>query len=656
MCAVAQRGPETFLNWRLNVLLLAMLAWAGVIVVRLAELQIVRQEELQERVENLHQTFEEIPAKRGEILDANGKTLAISHAEPFLFADPSVVENPREIVDALSAILKQDRKWHDRRLQRLSNRERRFCYLAKRLTLQEAEEIEALIESKGWKGLYLDDEIWRKYPKQWLASHVLGFVNSDMTVKEGLELFYDASMRGTPGKREVLRDGKQRRIDINPKVIKEPIIGSNLQLTLDENIQFFVEQALQRGMDTTGASHITAIVVDPRDGAVLAMANAPDFDPNRYGRNPDRLKNRALVDVYEPASAFKIVTVASALDQGIINLADQYDCERGGIRVADRYVRDWKPFGTLSVREILWHSSNVGTIKIAQQMKPEVFHDYIAKFGFGEKTGIDLPAESAGIFHPLNEWSAVSPSFLSMGYEISVTPLQMLMAAAVVANDGLRVEPYVVTRVIAPDGTVEDMRPTKPPERVISSRTARLMAETLRGVVDEGTASKAQIPGVSVFGKTGTARRISKQGYSRSKYNASFVGFFPTEAPRYGIIVVVQNPKGKKIHGGDVAAPIFSEIGRQIVLYEQSRDFKRELRLFESTPDWPSNTADVAVSDNIMPNLEGLGLRNVLYLCGRLGIKPVFTGSGRVMSQWPFPGEPIPEDRICKVEMARGAP
>jgi len=629
------------------------LLWSGGIVYRLVDLQILRKEEIRSQVETLHRGFEEIPAQRGEIRDAKGRVLAISQKEPYVFVDPMMLEDPKKTVADLSRILEKDRKWRRRQLARIRQgveKERSYCRIERRLSERQAREIEALDED----GLYVRHEPWRKYPHGALASHLVGFVGQGGD-KEGLEQSLDSLISGKPGQREVLRDGRRRRIGSEGQVLREPQIGANVELTIDANIQYFVEYALERALAETRARNVTAIVMNPHSGALLAMANKPDFDPNRYGKaGYYERKNRAVVDVYEPASAFKIITAAAALDAGLVRPDEVFYCEEGGIQVFDRYIRDNKRYGNLTTAAILWKSSNVGAIKIAQRMKPAVFHDYIDRFGFGQRTGVGLPAETNGIFRDLADWDKVSPSFLSIGHEISVTPLQMLTAASAIANDGLLPKPYLVARVIHPEGQVEDMTPQEPQTRVIRAESARMMRAMLRGVVERGTAKAARLPGVGVFGKTGTAQRLHDGKYAADKFNASFVGFFPADAPRFGVIVVVHHPKGGKVDGGEVAAPIFAEIARRLLLYERAAEPTEQKALAKRMPNWPSKPLPPDIEPGLMPDLRGVGLRNLLFQTHALGIKLNFSGTGRVVEQDPRPGEPIPRDRTCIVRLEEG--
>ncbi len=629
--------------------------WCGAIVYRLVDLQIVRSEEIQRTAQELHHTLEPIPAQRGEILDAKGKLLGINQKEPYVFVDPMKLTEPSKTVRALGEILGRNRAWRRDKLATIKQyaaKKRIYCRLERRISETAAIEIQKL----DLPGVYIRREVWRKYPLGKTASHLIGFLSQNGETMEGLEFSLDKAMRGTPGQREVIRDGKRRRIGSEGRVVRKPSIGSSVQLTIDANLQYFVENALMSALETTRARNATAIVMNPRTGAILALANMPDFDPNAFNvYGPFERKNRSIVDVYEPASAFKIITAAAALDVNVVNADQRFYCERGGIRVFDRYIRDNKSFDTLSVREILWHSSNVGAIKIAQRMKPKTFHDYIRRFGFGARTGVDLPAETPGIFRKFADWDKVSPAFLSMGHEISVTPLQMLTAACVIANEGKRPRPYLVSRILHPDGSLEARVPDLAAQpQVIRAETAALLKEVLKGVTQHGTAKAARLPGVEVFGKTGTAQRLHDGKYARDKFNASFVGFFPADQPRYGMIVVIHHPKGAKVDGGAVAAPVFAEIGRRILLYERAAAPENQLYVSQETPNWPSKQPEAASPQGAMPDFRGLGLRNLLFQCQLMGIKLKISGDGRVVRQSPEPGAPIPGDRVCTFSLEEG--
>lgn len=636
---------------RMGLLLGGVSLWCLLILGQLIKLQVIQGNDIKQKAEEMHTAFKAIPALRGQIVDKNGRLLALSIWEPSICADPSKIDDPKATVNALAKALGEGESWRKSMLSYLSNKKRKFRYVKKRASHAEA----AAVQPLGLKGIYVTQEPWRKYPNNWLGSHLLGFINQDRSAMEGLERSYDQRMEGKKGKIEVLRDGKGRRNGLSQKVLKEPEDGSDVHLTIDLNIQLFAEDALRRGMRQTRAESITAIVMEPDTGAILAMANAPDFNPNVFNKSSGNARrNRAVVDVYEPGSAFKVVTVAAAIDTNSVSMDQVFYSSPGPIKAYDKRIRNHPPFGPLNVSEILWHSSNSGTVQIATSMDTRDFFDYIQRFGFGSRTNVDLPAESPGILRNHADWDNASPYFLSMGHEISVTPLQMLSALCAVANGGYRVQPFLANRVVDASGESIDLRPETAPVRVIKPETAKALVQALRGVVTEGTAKRAAIEGTSVFGKTGTAQRIQGSTYAKNKFNSSFVGFFPAEAPRYGMIVVVHDPKGSKVHGGDVAAPIFGEIGKRIMDYERASKPNRKLTVSAQAPAWSEMDALPDSDGSTMPDFTGFGLRHLHLQARRLGIKLDIKGTGRVLRQWPNPGAPIPENRSCSVILNEG--
>ena len=645
------QGEKVFQS-RLWFLIVGMLLWIILIIGKLVDIQVVKSSHFKAEAEGMHTTRREIPALRGQIMDTHGRTLAISLWEPSITADPKLIENAPETVAALAKALGEGETWVKTMLPRLSNPNVRFRYIERRTTEAKASAVKKL----DLKGITVGRESWRKYPNEWIASHVLGFISQDEAQSEGVERIYNTYMQGQKGAMEVLRDARGRRNGMVEKLISAPKDGSSIQLTLDMTYQNFMEDAMRRSMAATHAESITGILMDPRTGAILAMANLPDFNPNGFkDAQPATRKNRATVDHYEPGSAFKIVTVAAGIDSGAVKPDQIFDCSNRLIAAGNRRIRNHEPFKMLDVPSILWYSSNSGVAQMAEAMGPKVFSQYIHAFGFGAKTKLDVPSETPGIMRQHADWYRNSHYFLAMGHEVSSTPIQMITALAAIANDGKIVRPYLAKAAVAPDGTVTDLRPTDPPRQVISKATADYMRAALEGVVMEGTAKRAAIHGIRVFGKTGTAQRQEANGtYARNKYNSSFVGFFPAEAPRYGMIVVVHDPKGPRLHGGDVAAPIFSEIGNRIMDLERAKAPVRELLVTSRSPNWSEEALPDPESPGVMPDLRGLGLRPLMKLAQRLGISVEIMGEGRVQAQSPLPGEPIPENRNCTVTLNEG--
>ena len=672
------KDPRRSFRNRLIFLSLGLLAWSSLIFFKLVKLQILESERIKTVEAKRLMKKRNIPALRGEIRDTHGKPLAISYYKARIILDPVEIRKPFETAAKLAEYLGKDKAWVQEIAQSITKKQNansRYFPLFSNIGYEIGRTIYDCGKGRDREpylsGVHVEFFPERHYPKRWLASHLVGFVNKyDSTYNEGLERAYDSFLAGQDGVREVLSDAKQNDLAIGGRTIKKPLPGAHLELTIDENIQFLVENELQYAMKLNRADAITCIVIEPESGDVLAMANFPDFNPENYGSpQRDRLisrRNRAIEFQYEPASAFKIITIATALEKGLISLDEKVYCENGSIEVFNRIIRDHKRFGNLTFREVLWYSSNVGAIKAALKLKPEEFYEAIEKFGFGRKTGIDLPAEINGKLRPVTEWQKTSSSFLAIGHEIGTTPLQMLVAANVIANGGYLVEPRVGKKLILGNGTEKELGADRKPRQILKPSTAALMKDALIGVVEHGTAKKAALPGIKVFGKTGTAQRITQTGYSNKDYNASFVGFFPAEKPRYGMIIVVYNPQQGGVHGGEVAAPIFGRIGEGILWYERSRvktetseilQVEPVAALKESEPDGSLPfmvTTEPQVIKGQMPDVMGLGLKTALKKCASAGIFPQVKGSGWVESQFPGPSQPIESAKNSWIQLSGG--
>jgi len=672
---VIQNARKGFRN-RLIFISLCLVLWSALIVFKLVKLQILDSNRIIAQDSKRLLKKKDILALRGEIRDRNGKLLAVSYKKARVILDPVEIKHPEITMEVLGKILGKSNSWIGESTARIEEKKkagRRYLPLFSNLAYEKGHEIFRKCRGRNrdyrLAGVHVEFFPERHYPKHWLASHLIGFVSKyDPTMNEGLERAYNDQLAGKNGIREVLSDARQNNLAMEGNILKPPSPGADLMLTIDENIQFLVENELQYALNKHRPDGITCIVMEPESGEILAMANLPDFDPEHYGSTPKNhlisRRNRAVEFQYEPASAFKIVTISSALERGLISLDNKVYCENGGIKVFNRTIRDHKPFGSLTYREVLWYSSNVGAIKAALEMTPEQFHESIEMFGFGKKTGIDLPAEINGHFRPAREWERTSPCFLAMGHEIGATPLQMLVAANVIANGGFLVQPRVGKKLIYENGNVELLAENHPSKRILSSKTVSLMKEALRGVVEQGTGKKAAIAGVHVFGKTGTAQRLTQKGYSKKDYNASFVGFFPAEKPRYAMIVVVYNPHRGGVHGGEVAAPIFSRIGEGIIWYERSRNQTPQSEVLNVPSVVQNNQKEDALRIKIateppvtkgkMPNVIGLGIKSALKKCTQAGVFPKVKGAGWVVSQSPEPQAFPKSSGTCWIKLKGG--
>lgn len=515
---------------------------------------------------------EEIIPKRGNIYDRKGRELAISLEKESLFIDPSSLRSDEKI-----RILKNYIKINIEQIKSYSEKNVRFLWLERKLDHEVAEKIKAL----KIEGLGFIPEGARFYPNGFLASHVIGFVNIDEQGIEGLEKQYDKYLRAEKSLKVVSVDAKRKRLsDGNLKDIK----GNDIFITIDEGLQYIVEKYLEEAVRKWQASSGTVIMMDPFTGEILALANRPTYDPNNLKliKNIGVIRNRALTDLYEPGSTFKIVTATAALEEGIVNLRTKFDCSQGYIEIWGKKIKDAHRNGVLTFEEVIQKSSNVGTIKIAMMLGKEKLYHYIKKFGFGEKTGIDLPGEVAGYVRPTNKWSGTSIGAIPIGQEVAVTPIQVLRAYAAIANGGYLVKPFVVSEIRSPEGKIL-YKAVIQRERIISEKTAKTMRDILKKVTQEGgTATQAKIDGNDVAGKTGTAQKYDpKTGrYSKDKFVSSFVGFIPADNPRIAMIVVIHDPKGAH-YGGVVAAPVFKAISHEALAYlNVPRDDAKEKGLF----------------------------------------------------------------------------
>jgi cell division protein FtsI (penicillin-binding protein 3) len=533
-------------NRRIRLLLvlftLAFLAVFG----RAVWLQAVHARPLDRLARGQHHVTIELPAARGSILDRNGVELAIGKHAVTVYANPRHIADPHATAIAAGRVLRID---PDRLYGKLADRSRGFVYLARKTDPRRAEALKAL-ELTGI-GFYPEER--RAYPQGTVAAHVLGFAGLDNRGLSGLELKLDKTLAGRNGRQTVVRDPFGRTLDVTSSSQTEE--GRDVRLTLDNTLQANAQSVLLRTVRRWAAKAASAVVLDARTGEILAMASEPGFDANRYPETSrDVQRNRAVTDTYEPGSTLKVVTVAAALSEGLVTPSTEFSLEPK-IQVSDRVIREAHRRRTerMTVAEILSRSSNVGTITLAEQLGRERLEAWIERFGFGKKTGIDFPGETAGIL-PFY-WSGSTIGTLPIGHGIAVTPVQMAAAYGAVANGGVWLRPSLVVD-----------RPVKR-RRVMSTRVADQLMSMLRDVVIEGTGREAEVAGYQVAGKTGTAAKPDpKGGYSESRYVASFVGVVPASDPKLVVLVTVDEPHGA-IWGGVVAAPAFQEIARFALQY-----------------------------------------------------------------------------------------
>ena len=550
-------------RWRITAVFAIWLLVFGLLGARLFDLQVLHGYNLHRLATRQQLESFRLPGRRGLILDRTGSQLAVNVRAESIYAVPRAVPDEDAFAVAIAPALRLTPADVAARLRRGGPY---FAWLARR---QPPEAIEAV------RALHLGDavgilpETRRAYPARTLAASAIGFVGLDDAGLAGLELQYDAMLHGVEGLRTARRDAIGRELVQTERVLVPPRDGDTVVLTIDEVVQHIAERELARAIDSANAQGGAAIVMDPQTGALLALATAPTFDPNRYAAAPAALwKSRAVAEVYEPGSTFKLILAAAALSSHAVGSGEVFS-DRGTIRINGATIHDAEPpeRSTLTLAEIIKYSSNVGAVQVATRVGKERFFAFIQQCGFGRITGIDLPGEVAGIIRPLRQWYGPSLQNIGFGQGISVTPIQLLVAVSAFATHGLAVHPHLVEAVRDPSGHIVATPGNIPPHRIIAPEVADQVLAMMRDVVEGGTGVKARLAGYPVAGKTGTAQRPGAgRGYEPGAYVSSFVGIVPASDPRLAVLVIVDRARGVYF-GGDVAAPAFREIARQVLWY-----------------------------------------------------------------------------------------
>jgi len=664
------------------------LLWTAGVLGRLSYLQLIKHGEYLARAQRQQQRTIEITPKRGIIYDRNLRALAMSVPVKSAFAVPVEIADESLAARLLSGVLGVPQDVLETRMAS----SRSFVWISRKLPPEKVEAIEGL----NLKGIYFQDENQRFYPKRDLAAHVLGFVDPDEKGLAGIEYELDSQIRSKSEKIVVMADARQRWFD-GGEAQRER--GANVVLTLDEKIQYIAQRELLGAIEKTHAVAGSVIVMNPNTGEILAMANWPRFNPNVASEVPAESRmNRAVSALYEPGSTFKLITLAAAFDQDITRPSEVFDCENGAIYIAGHRIRDHKPFGLLNVADILAQSSDVGAIKIAVRLGAPRFYEYIRAFGFGTPTGVDLPGESKGLLHRLENWSAISIGSVSMGQEIGVTPIQLITAVSAIANGGLLIKPHVVQQIKRGEQVLATPAALSAaePKRVIRPETAATLRRLMEGVVLNGTGKLGRLDGWTAAGKTGSAQKIDPATgrYSPTQLIASFTGFAPISNPAVSILVSLDSPVG--LHeGGQVAAPVFKRVAERVLSYlDAPRDVPLNPRLmqaaykrqiageaatledfsptdFSGQPDAPpaasnqaepepkSHAPEVTMTadeggDISLPDFSGKTMREVTEICLRLGLEPLLVGSNLAVEQRPEAGTQV--RRGAKVTVQFGTP
>jgi cell division protein FtsI/penicillin-binding protein 2 len=659
--------------------------WFGAVAFRLWDLQVRQNDSFASRAERQQQGEFAIRAPRGKIFDRNGVELALSTPAASIGVIPRRVSNPALMATMLAPILKEPPSAIEQKLTAS-----KFQWLRRLADPGVTQRLHDL----NLPALQFEQESKRYYPKGTLAAHLLGFVDIDHKGLAGLEMLYGNQLAGKDGESIVQVDALQQ--SYKTTIAEPPVPGASLYLTIDETIQSIAEKRLAQGIKETGARKGAVIVADPNTGDVLAMASWPTFDPNKRAKDGADW-NYGIRERYEPGSTFKIVTVAAALEAGIATPDELIDCGRGSILVGRRRIRDHKAYDILTVADVLANSSNVGVIKLGLRLGAPRFREFVTEaFHFGEPTGIELPLEDGGVVHPLRYWRDGSVASISMGHELTVTPLQMVRAMSVIANGGYLVRPRLVDAIDSGGEKKVLERPAR--KQVLSATTAAQMRAMLERTIDNGTGRLAQAPGYRVGGKTGTAQMVDKETgrYSHEEYVASFLGLAPINDPKVVVLVVLEAPKGE-YYGGQVAAPVFRDVTAQALRLldvqpdqpvrpspkkksipaDMLADFV-EMRpedagglpsaadgsiLVARSAPMPSSEAlerpqaaapkALRLTDLTAPDLKGLTLREALAKASSLGLQVDSQGAGVVVRQSPAAGTPMEEGAPLRLELGR---
>lgn len=531
---------------------------------RLVHLQVSKHQEYSQLAAEKHTMRQVIHARRGLIFDRNGELLASNLPVRTVVADGSHIKDPEALAKVAAPFLEMDEK---ELLAKLSS-DRKYIVIRREVAEDKVLELIKALQDARLRGLYYEPDAVRIYPNGQMLGHVLGFLDHEGNGIQGVELTMEKYLRGKDGYRYIEHDRTGREIMLYRGQEEPAEHGQNVRLTIDMGLQSILEEELDAAFRDLKPEMTVGILMDPTTGEILAMANRPCFDPNHPGdAKPEQMKNRAIIDMVEPGSTFKIVVASGALNEGTVNEKSSIFCENGAFSYGGRVLRDHHGYGHMGVHDILVKSSNIGSAKMALMMGDTKFYEYVRRFGFGERTGIELPGEIPGLVHPPHRWDKLTITRMPMGHSIAVTPLQITMGMSVIANGGHLMAPQIVRSVEDSNGNIVLGKPPKVVREVVPAKTAAFVSTALSGVVGEGgTAQLAKVAGFTVAGKTGTAQKVSpKGGYDPGKYVVSFVGYLPQENPRFVCLVMVDDAKiaSGLNYGGLVAAPIFSRIGER---------------------------------------------------------------------------------------------
>ncbi|MCP4604052.1 MAG: transpeptidase family protein [Proteobacteria bacterium] len=667
MVALGQ-GRIKWIRVRIAILVLAMLIGAVAVARGAWNLGVVRRDELRNLAEEQYKRRITLPARRGMITDRHGEELAVEVEVDSVYLNPKKIDNPNQTAAAVASVLNLE---EDKLLRKLSSK-RHFAWLARRVNPQ----IAAKIRELDIDGVGLIKESKRFYPSRSLTSHIVGFAGIDSTGLEGIELKFDEQLKGQRNAVVGLRDARGRVVFADSVFGPNGVVGNTIELTIDRTLQYIAEHELAATIRTFNAKSGNIIIMDPSTGEILAMANWPVYNPNAISESqPADRRNRAVLDVIEPGSTFKIFTLAAALNAGAIRPDELIFCERGRMELGDKkkvYIHDDHRDGWLNPTQCLKRSSNICFAKIALKLGKRRLYHYLRRFGFGEQTHVDLPFEARGVLHHYKKWYDIDTVTIAFGQGVGVTGLQITTALSAIANGGVLMRPLLVKRIVGPDKeTIRDYTPVRR-RRTVSRYTAHLVGDIMTSVTEEGgTGKEGSLEGFLVAGKTGTAQKSEgSKGYSVDKRIASFIGFVPADRPRLAISVIIDEPLIHQ-YGGTVAAPALRRVADQALRYlgvsprltkrdktrtasKKSRSKARKSKQPEPTDNEETNFTREEIkglgpNQVPTPDLDGMTMREAMETLAVHQLRPLFMGTGFAVEQVPPPLDPIDRGGFVQV-------
>jgi cell division protein FtsI (penicillin-binding protein 3) len=642
---------------RLLLIILVIFVFFIGLIIKLIDIQIVKREELKYFALRQHLKEETILPDRGLIYDRNNILLAYNRNDYSLYIDKDQMkESKAKVAEEFSKLFGKKKSYY---LELLNSSKKVVC-LEKKASGEKA----LYLQSNKKSGIFAVNNPSRVYQYQNLGSHLLGYVDADFEGRNGIEQFWNKSLKGVEGKRIIERNGLGDITAVAENETQPAVPGNSIVLTINKNIQAILEEELNEGLKTYGGTSASGIIVDPFTGEILALANAGDYDPNNYNKYSDESRrNKAVTDTYEPGSTFKGISFASLIDQKLVKLNENIFVENGKYKFNNVYIHDSHKEDWLTVRGVFEQSSNIGIAKLIQRIDDETYYKYLRGFGFGTGTSLELPSESKGKLKNPAQWNKLTKTFISYGYEISITPIQLAMAYCALINGGTLYQPRLIKKELSPTGVVLYESLPREIRKVISSETSSVMRDLLAGAVKNGSGKYAKSDVVSIGGKTGTSQKLINGKYSKQEYNTSFAGFFPLENPKAVCVILVNSPSVGR-YGGLVAAPIFKKIAEKTVIslpleYQPPKNIdevKDEVKFIYAKNDQESEKQETINSslqvkpiNGKMPDLTGVTVREAVQILSRIGIRHKIKGSGRIVQQSILPGEPVNNKSFCEI-------